>query len=211
MTISMEKLIDGYKGFFDHYFDEDHPLFRKLSSGQRPSIAVVACSDSRVDPAIILGAEPGDLFVIRNVANLIPPYEEGNGYHGTSAALEFAVTQLKVQHVILFGHSQCGGIRSMLEPIESLPEESFLRKWMELAEPARLATTKECGHQSIDEQVHFCSQQALIDSFRHLQTFPWVKQAEASGELAVHGWYFDIPTGRITTLDAKRGEFVDLL
>jgi carbonic anhydrase len=211
MSKNIKQLIKGYQEFQSHYFDGQNSTYDQLvRDGQKPNVMIIACSDSRVDPAIVLNCEPGDLFVVRNVANLVPPYENDQGYHGTSAALEFAVGGLGVQHIILFGHSQCGGIRSLVEQHETHKQHSFISKWMGIAEGAYQTTMKHHGEQALDERCEICAQQALVNSLENLKTFPWIIEKIKAGALELHAWYFDLSTGIIHAYDAEKGSFSDL-
>src|SRR5690606_20053974 len=134
MKKSLEKIIHGYQDFRKKYAEGDNSIMNKLSHhGQKPEIMVIACSDSRVDPAVILQCDPGDLFVVRNVANIVPPYENDNSHHGVSAALEFGICHLKVKHLVLLGHSQCGGIHALLDS-EGLGQNDFISNWVSLVD-----------------------------------------------------------------------------
>ena len=202
--MSLAQLLEGYGRFRRDHFDS--ALFKKLQSeGQMPKFLVLGCCDSRVDPAIILDCSPGDLFVIRNVANLVPPFENAGHYHGTSAALEFGVCNLGVEHVIVLGHSQCGGIRALIDGSSS-GSSSFIGSWMKIAEKAR---NEVIGRNLEDRSLQKeCEMQAILGSLENLLTFPWVKSRVESGHLQLHGWYFDIENG---TLHASRdGQFVQL-
>lgn len=211
MAQEIKKLIQGYKDFQNHYFEHNYALFSKLSQeGQRPKILVIACSDSRVDPAIVTNCRPGDLFVVRNVANLVPPYEQDHGYHGTSAALEFAVCTLGVRHIIVFGHTQCGGIAHLLQHPEEREGSTFVSKWMHLAATAYAKTLQENTEGSFEEKVARCSQHSLTDSLQNLQTFPWIADRVKKKELFLHGWQFNIATGGILTFDAVTKTFREL-
>lgn len=210
MTKEIDQLIQGYLDFRQKYFEEEDSSFQRLvEGGQRPKILVIACSDSRVDPAIVLKCEPGDLFVVRNVANLIPPYEPDNTYHSTSAALEFAVCHLGIKHIIVFGHTQCGGIQACLEGSNN--PNSFIGKWMQLAEGARARTLKEFGEASSLEQVHACGQYALMQSLENLRTFPWIKSLDEKQLLQIHGWYFELAKGRILAYNKLTSSFEELV
>jgi carbonic anhydrase len=197
------KLIEGYRRFRRRYFHEEPELFASLvARGQSPAVAVVACCDSRVDPAIIMDCEPGDLFTIRNVANLVPPYEIGGLYHGTSAALEFAVRVLRVGHIIVLGHAQCGGINALLESDGSgIVQGDFVSSWMRIAVQARDAALSEPSFSSFDMRRRYCEQAAIRVSIANLQTFPWIKERIESGKLRLHGWYFDIGSGDLIRLE----------
>ena len=210
MTIEMDYIIGGYKKFRQKYFDGNNSVFQDLKNKQSPKILVVACSDSRVDPSIILDCQPGDLFVVRNVANLVPPFENDDGHHGTSAALEFGVCVLNVRHIIIFGHSSCGGIRSLVENQATMQSGGFISKWMKLATPAYQETIKNYSNSSIDEQASNCAHFALIHSIKNLNTFPWIKSRVKDSKLSLHSWYFDIETGVIEEFNSKTGCFAGL-
>jgi carbonic anhydrase len=210
MTAEMDYIINGYKKFRQKYFDGNNSIFQDLKNKQSPKILVVACSDSRVDPSIILNCKPGDLFVVRNVANLVPPFENDDGHHGTSAALEFAVCFLEVKHIIVFGHSSCGGIRSLVENQATMQNGNFISKWMRLATPAYQKTIENYPTSSIDEQASNCAHFALINSLKNLSTFPWIRSRVDNGKLSLHSWYFNIETGAIEEFNAKTDCFDSL-
>lgn len=159
--------------------------------GQNPEIMVIACCDSRVDPALILQCEPGELFIVRNVANIVPPYEKDEAYHGTSAALEFGIRFLQVKHLVLLGHSQCGGINALLNG-DALHHDDFISKWVSLIDTP---LKHQCG---TDEYA----QLALKKSHQHCMTFPWLKDRIDNAKLQIHLWFFDIKSGQILAHDA---------
>lgn len=208
----IDKLIEGYKRFHANYFvgDEYERLFAELSRGQNPSTLVIACSDSRVDPAIIMDSEPGDLFVVRNVANLVPPYEIGGGYHGVSAALEFAVRNLKVEHVIVLGHQHCGGIKALVTGMPADAQSEFIQPWVNIAESARYKVFEEMPHAPVEEQLCACEKASILVSLENLRTFPWVAQAVSEGRLNLHGWYFDINSGTLSAHNRDLASFEPL-
>ena len=189
MEHSFKKILKGYNAFREKYVLSDQSIMHYLSRyGQKPEIMVVACCDSRVDPALILQCDPGDLFVVRNVANIIPPFEKDEAHHGTSAALEFGVCFLKVKHLILLGHSQCGGIQTLLEKQNTDSNTNdFINNWVSLVKP------HEC--QSLDADDY--AKRALQKSHAHSMTFPWICEKVHKKELFVHLWFFDIKTGQI--------------
>jgi len=195
------KLIEGYRRFHDNYFVADEQLFAELSQGQKPSTLVIACSDSRVDPAIVMDCKPGDLFVVRNVANLVPPYEKGGGYHGVSAALEFAVRALKVEHIIVLGHRQCGGIKALFEGIPDSMESEFIGPWVNMARRAADRVRADYPDSSADEKLCECEMGGIIVSLENLRTFPWIQSGLNEGTLKLHGWYFDIVSGEMRAYD----------
>lgn len=204
------RLIAGFRRFQNNYFRGDTELFDELKQGQQPGTLVIACSDSRVDPAILLDCAPGELFVVRNVANLVPPYEPDAGYHGVSAALEYAVRFLKVSHVIVLGHSQCGGIDGLLKGAADVSGE-FVARWVGIAEPARREVLQRLAGKSPEVRRRACEQAALLLSLDNLLTFPWVRERAELGELLLHGWYFDLERGELLSYDAQNGLFRPLV
>ena len=191
------KLIAGFRKFQANYFRGDNELFSQLKMGQQPKTLVIACSDSRVDPSLLLTSEPGDLFVIRNVANLVPPYEPDSHYHGVSSALEYAVCHLGVEHIIVLGHSQCGGIAGLMSSTCNCDIGEFIGRWVSLAEPAKNKVKQELQGKSAELQTRACEQTAIMLSLDNLLSFPWVKQQVQEQKLFLHGWYFDIQRGEL--------------
>ena len=191
---SVAKLTAGFKKFRDDGFQEKRATYEALvDRGQHPKVALIACSDSRVDPATVLQADPGDLFVVRNVANLVPPDERGGQYHGTSAALEYAVEHLEVGHLIVLGHAHCGGIRSMFAKTgEGSEGNQFVLPWMSLVRSAYLRVQGTMPHASEDEKARVCEQSAVLVSLENLMTFPAIRERVSDGRLHLHGWYIDI-------------------
>lgn len=206
----IKKLITGFARFRSKYFDDQPALFEKLSrQGQAPHIMVIACCDARVDPAIITDSDPGDLFVVRNVANLVPPCETGGGYHGTSAALEFAVCGLKVSHIVVLGHSHCGGVHTLLQGANT-QQGDFIGPWMALAEGACQRVNASQAHASEMARQRACEQAVVRVSLKNLQTFPWIRERVERGDLRLHGWYFDIDGGDLLCYDEKNDSFANL-
>ncbi len=204
---SPEQLIAGFKRFREHSFADDNARFRDLVQfGQTPSTLVVGCCDSRVDPALILDCAPGDLFVIRNVANLVPPAENQGHYHGTSAALEFGVRNLAVQHIIVLGHAQCGGIHALLEGGVA-GDDSFISEWMTIADAARQQIERQYAGARSEARHRACEKQAILVSLKNLMTFSWIRDRVEQGSLALHGWYFDIERGELLGFNPASGVF----
>lgn len=200
MQKSFNKLIDGYSQFRDKYVHGDNSIMQYLADhGQKPEVMVVSCCDSRVDPAVILQCEPGDLFVVRNVANIIPPYENDNMHHGTSAALELGVCFLNVKHLILLGHSQCGGINILLDNLH--PEQNdFITSWVSLIK------TPHTEHLSCDDYAKL----ALHFSLENCLTFPWIKERVEQKTLMIHLWFFDVKSGQILNYSAEQQQYQPL-
>jgi carbonic anhydrase len=197
--MTVDALIDGYRRFRAETWPRERARFEELAArGQSPHTMVIACSDSRVDPQMIFSAGPGELFVLRNVANLVPPYMPDALFHGTSAAVEFAVRVLKVGRIVVMGHALCGGIRAVLE---GTPPEAadFVAGWIRIAERAR-AVALRCD--SPDERQEVAEHEAVRISLDNLMTFPWVAEAVAEGRLTLHGAHFGVATGRLVLVPA---------
>jgi len=189
MQNSFSKLLRGYELFRDKYVHGDQAIMQYLSYyGQQPEIMVVSCCDSRVDPALILQCDPGDLFIVRNVANIIPPYEKDEAHHGTSAALEFGICYLQVKHLILLGHSQCGGIQALLNA-KNGDQNDFINNWVSLIK------TDNAEQHHTDDYAKL----ALKKSYQHCLTFPWILNKVEHNQLIIHLWFFDIQSGQIFT------------
>ncbi|MCX7337854.1 MAG: carbonic anhydrase [Alphaproteobacteria bacterium] len=211
MPNEINDLILGCNQFHQKYFCDGDVVFRELiKNGQHPKTLVVSCSDSRVDPAILMNCKPGDLFVIRNVANLIPPFENDNTHHGTSAALEFGICSLGIRHVIVLGHSQCGGIQSLFADPKPNKENSFLSKWMELVHPIYDSVMHDYATDCIDIKTEACSHRALIHSLKNLETFPWIQERIATGRLFLHAWYFELSKGKFLAFNKDKHCFEEL-
>lgn len=190
MTIN--RLIDGFKSFRETYYEEQPDFYRLLvEKGQKPDVMVIACSDSRVNPSIIAKAKPGELFIVRNVANLVPPYAPDSNYHGTSAAIEFAVRDLMVSHIIILGHSHCGGIRGLCEGHKDEGRREFIDGWMSIVEHVRDDTLQG------KEQHRHLEREAVKVSLSNLLSFPWIKSRVDEGSLELHGWLFDLEAGEL--------------
>ncbi|MDP3845059.1 MAG: carbonic anhydrase [Pseudomonas sp.] len=199
------QFIAGFRHFQEKYFSAEQELFEQLRQGQRPKVLIVACADSRVDPALLMGAEPGDLFVVRNVANLVPPYEPGGSFASVPAALEFAVLALAVEHVIVLGHAQCGGIHALMSNCAAGGE--FIGKWMSIATPARQRVLAELPSKPLALQSRACEQAAILVSLENLLSYPWIAQRVAAGTMHLHGWYFDMAQGSLLHYNPARNSF----
>ncbi|HYD36292.1 MAG TPA: carbonic anhydrase [Allosphingosinicella sp.] len=202
---SLDTLIDGYRRFRETGWARERERWSRLAEGQSPSVMVIACSDSRVDPTQIFDAGPGEMFVVRNVAALVPPYETTAGHHGVSAALEFAVTQLRVDEIVVMGHGYCGGCAAALTGQFDEAEHGeghFIADWIELLREARDKVRAERG-----EDFRAMEMEGVRVSLANLRTFPWVKERELDGRLKLHGAYFAISDGVLHLLDESSGEF----
>ncbi len=201
----MDPLIEGHLRFRAVTWPAERDRYESLAKlGQSPETMVIACSDSRVDPQTVFGAIPGELFVVRNVAGLVPPYTPDTGYHGTSAALEFAVRVLKVARIAVLGHALCGGVLSMVEGAPGVARD-FVEPWMRIAEPALQAIPRQLSR---DDRLCACEMEVVRLSLNNLLTFPWIREAVDAGTLRLQGFRFDIRSGLLTTL--VDGRFVQV-
>jgi carbonic anhydrase len=198
--------IEGFKKFRNEWFHKPIDAVKEVFSAQSPKTLVISCSDSRVDPAILFGTDPGDIFVIRNVANLVPPFIKDSSFHGISAAVEYAVLGLNVRDIIILGHSHCGGIHALLSPHSA---GEFLPAWLNIASGAFLRVKIE-EYDSEEELARACEKEAILISLGNLLTFPWISERIAKGELAVHGWYFDLEHGRLERWSPKEKKFLEI-
>jgi len=202
-----DRLLVGFRHFKQQSYPAQIEAYRRLASGQRPRTMIVACSDSRVDPSAIFSAGPGELFVVRNVANLVPPFAADRSYHGTSAALEFAVTGLEVEQIVVMGHGQCGGIQACLAAARGRAASYFIGQWVEIAAPAREAVM--AGHAGAPEAElqHQLEMESIRRSLANLKTFPFVRDAMETRGMALDGAWFAIAEGDLHWLDRQTGQF----
>ena len=203
-----QKLIDGYTAFHKSYFEENPALYTALAdSGQNPEALVIACSDSRIDPAIVTTSQPGDLFVVRNVAAIVPPYENDSRRHGTSAAIEFAVKVLKIKHIIVMGHALCGGIQALANKEDTNEIFDFIGPWMSVGSTALEAVEKSLHDADPQVRQKALEQAVILLSLNNLMSFPWVREKATQGSLALHGWYFDLKRGVLEEYDPATSSF----
>ena len=202
-------LVDGYRRFRSNEWKIERERWAELAEGQSPKVMVLACSDSRVEPAIIFDARPGEMFVVRNVAALAPPYETTPGHHGVSAALEFAVTQLEVEEIIVLGHGSCGGCAASLTgQFDGAPHGAghFIASWVSLLDEARNSVLAK--HDTIDrEALTEMELRGVQVSLANLRTFPFVAEREKAGKLTLHGCHFSIADGKLYVLDEADNTF----
>ncbi|MEW6437328.1 MAG: carbonic anhydrase [Pseudomonadota bacterium] len=207
------RLIEGYEVFLHGRFRREQGHYRELADrGQSPKVLLIGCCDSRAAPEVIFDADPGEIFVLRNIANLIPPYEPDSERHGTSAALEYAIKVLKVPHVVVMGHAMCGGIRAYVDTqaggeVQLAPGD-FIGQWISLLGPA--AHKIGPRNEPVAAYAERLGRAAIIESLANLRTFPDVRAAEQAGDLALHGAYFDVADGRLFGLDKATGAFLPL-
>jgi carbonic anhydrase len=205
----LDQLIDGYHRFRTKDWARERDRWSELAEGQSPRVMILSCADSRVDPAHIFDARPGEIFVVRNIAGLAPPYETSQGFHGVSAALEFAVTQLRVEEILVMGHGLCGGCAAALtgQFDETEPGEGhFIADWVRMLDDAR--DKVRADHPELNrEAFREMEREAVRVSLANLRTFPWISEREDAGELQLHGGHFAIAEGRLYMLDEAEGDF----
>ncbi|MEN9888788.1 MAG: hypothetical protein RL559_825 [Pseudomonadota bacterium] len=196
-----DELLQRLRQFHSDYFPRHQQRFQDLvAHGQHPKTLFIGCSDSRLVPYLLTGAEPGDLFIVRNVGAFVPPYDGSHGLHGTTAAIEFAVLSLKVEHIIVCGHTHCGAIRAAYE---GAPEEAInLHNWLQLANEALLPV------QTSPEALYRTEQRSVVLQLERLLQYPMVRRAVEAGQLQLHGWHFVIEQGQVHVFDAQQGAFV---
>jgi carbonic anhydrase len=201
-------LISGYQTFTSQRLPTEQSRFRELSErGQSPEVMVIGCCDSRVSPEVIFDASPGELFVVRNIANLVPVYQPDGGAHGVSAALEYSVQVLKVKHIVVLGHAQCGGIRAFVDNAAPLSPGDFIGRWMSMfIKPGEKVEIRD--HETMTDFATRIEKAAVMRSLENLLTFPFVKSAIIRGELQLHGAYFGVAMGSLSVLDQAAKEFV---
>ncbi|MFO1154871.1 MAG: carbonic anhydrase [Rhodospirillales bacterium] len=207
----LHKLTMGFLDFQRETFPAKQELFAQLALKQQPKILMVACSDSRVDPALLANADPGDIFMIRNVANLVPPFAHDESKHGTSAALEFGVMALGVEHIIVLGHIGCGGIEALLTADRVLDRKhAFIFNWLQIADEARRRTLIKSRHLSLTEQLRCLEEECIKTSLANLLTFPWIEERVRDGRIQLHGWHFDLHSGRVHCYVPEKNAFLPL-
>ncbi len=198
------RLVDGHRAFVDTRLPLERSRFEKLAAaGQRPEVMVICCCDSRVSPEVIFDAHPGELFVVRNVANLVPPYSPSGFTHGVSAALEFAVQGLEVKYIVVMGHTHCGGIRAYSEHRNRLNPGDFIDNWMSLIAPAAAAVGDNDGADYLSR----LEQASIVATIGNLMTFPWIKSRVEDRQLELLGAHFDVGTGDLTVYDRASRTF----
>ncbi len=204
-----DRLLRGYQSFIKNHFSYKTEHYRKLAlEGQKPEVLVIACCDSRAIPEMIFDANPGEIFMLRNVANLVPPFSPDSKYHATSAAIEYAVRLLEVKHIVVLGHARCGGVRTALEgTCNSLLSSDFICQWISLLAPAAKIVASNKSRITQEEQTAL-EQLSILHSLRNLETFPWIKERKDQGTLMLHGAWFDILNGSLWSLEPETGNFV---
>lgn len=212
MSSFPETLTDRYRRFKHRIYVPNADQYEELATyGQDPKIMLISCCDSRVDPETIFNAMPGELFIIRNVANLVPPYETSGKFHGVSAAIEFAVLNLRIQHLVVMGHAGCGGVKAALDQSAAIQTEAqFISRWMSMLDDARLRVLAANQMSTAEKKLDALEKEGVKTSIKNLRTFPFVADRENKGKLNLHGAHFDIKTGTLSVLNHSRGEFLPL-
>lgn len=205
----IERFIRGFGRFQQQYLREPAAL-DNLRSGQHPTTLLIGCCDSRVDPALLMGSDPGDIFVVRNIANLVPPCTP-DAPPGVSSAIEFAVCGLEVARIVVLGHARCGGIRALMQGGRVTEETDFVARWMKIAEPVRQDVLRALPHKHEDGQCRAAEQASILHSLDNLMSYPWIRRRVDEGKLALHGWYFDIDTGSLLAYSPRKQEFLNLV
>jgi Carbonic anhydrase len=202
-----QHLLDGYRAFTSQRLPTEQTRYRELSErGQSPAVMVIGCCDSRVSPEVIFDAGPGELFVMRNVANLVPVYQPDANAHGVSAALEYAVNVLRIKHIVVLGHAQCGGIRAFIDKAAPLSPGDFIGRWMAMfIKPGEVVEQRE--RETMQEFTIRIEKAAVFRSLENLMTFPFVRARVESGDMKLHGAYFGVAEGSLFVLDPEAKEF----
>jgi carbonic anhydrase len=204
-------LVDGYRSFVESHLRHEQERYRELATtGQSPSIMVIGCCDSRVSPEVIFSAGPGELFVVRNVANIVPPYEPDENLHGVSAAIEFGVAELKVKHIVVFGHAECGGVKAFAEDTEPLSPSDFIGKWMSTMAPAVEAIGPR-HDLAWPDYLRKLEKANVMNSLDNLMTFPILRQLVDKQDISIHGAYFGVATGQLFVLNPATKQFIPVL
>jgi len=207
MAAFPDRLISGYRSFARDRLSAEQSRYRELAEhGQAPEIMLIGCCDSRVSPEVIFDAGPGEMFVVRNVANIVPPYEPDGNAHGVSAALEFGVQVLRVKHIVVLGHAQCGGIKALVQDTAPLSPGDFIGRWMALLAPT-LDANPRAPNEELADFITRIEQRAILRSLDNLMTFPCISILAERGKVQLHGAYFGVARGSLSVLDRKTEEF----
>lgn len=208
---NIAKFLEGFKKFRNENFLPRKAHYEDLAiNGQSPDVMIISCSDSRVALQTLLDAESGELFVVRNVANLVPHFAEGDMHLSTTAALEFAVVHLKISDIIIMGHSECGGIHTLMTSIEK-NEPCNITSWVSSYDEIREVVMQQYHDKSFDEKCHACEKLAVIQSLEHLAEYPWIKERLDDGSLRCHPWYYDLKEGMIYEIQQPSGDLRPLI
>jgi carbonic anhydrase len=208
--MNLEEYAQGNKLFKSYFKKNKEALLQLVTSGQSPKALFIGCSDSRVIPDLMVQSDPGDLFVIRNVGNFVPPYKPDEDFHATASGIEYAVSVLKVQEIIICGHTHCGACNALYEEIDD-PSLIHTKKWLELGESAKTSAVLSLGaNANKEELLRLTEKLSIIKQIENILTYPIVKKRFEDGNLSIHGWYYDIETGSIDYYNAEKYEFLPL-
>lgn len=210
--MKINDLVKGNKKFREVSFPKfESDVQGLVENGQKPEILFIGCSDSRVTPDLMLDTKPGDMFILRNVGNFIPPYNLDNDYHGTSAVIEYAVNVLGVKHIIVCGHSHCGACKSLYSDLDNSPELAQIKKWLELGKKAKEYTLLAIHDKSEKEKLYRTTERiSIVHQMENLLTFPYVEEKVKTGDIQIHGWYYHIENGNIEYYDGAECSFKPL-
>ncbi|MBI1212217.1 MAG: carbonic anhydrase [Alphaproteobacteria bacterium] len=204
---AVDRLVQGYRQFRRTKFLWKRNLYKRLTKGQHPKVMIIACSDSRVSPTAVLNTGPGEVFIARNVANIVPPHDPDAAPRSLAAAIEFAVKVLRVEHIVVMGHGRCGGVAALVSHGRGLPETQYLQPWVDIAAPALDLLPDESSGMTAAE-VARASEYAVVKlSLKNLQTYPWVRERMEGGKLSLHGWHFAIFDGALVRLNPDTDQF----
>ena len=203
----MQKLLDGIVKFKRSDFESHKDLFKQLKSKQKPHTLFISCSDSRIDPNLITGTLPGELFIVRNIANLVPPYREAEEFLSTTAAIEYAVNALEVENIIVCGHSNCGGCAAALNPDKIKTALPHTKKWLELTGPVTERVLSEIPSEEPEAREWMMEQANVIEQLKHLLSYPYIRDRVQSDKLILSGWHYIIETGEVFIYDKTEEEF----
>jgi carbonic anhydrase len=207
--MATERLIDGYRKFRRTTFRRQQGKYKRLArQGQSPKVLVIGCSDSRVSPSVVFGAQPGDIFVARNIANIVPPHDPDGRPRSIGAVVEYAVKVLEVTDIVVKGHARCGGVAALVNDGHGLPETDYLKPWVDVAAPARKLFPPNFENLSREEQRLAAELAVIQNSVINLSGFPWVRERMEEDRLRIHGWHFDFESGVLLLHDAESGEWV---
>lgn len=207
----MKKLYKGIHKFQKAYFKKEEDFFKRISKGQTPEVLFITCSDSRVDPTLVTQSKPGELFIVRNVGNIVPPYDAIKDKNSVAAAVEFAVLGLKVKDIIVCGHSNCGAMQALFKDEKELDNMPHLRDWLKIALPAKDTIDKFCQHSTGESRQRITEEENILAQLKNIQTYPFVERALKKGRLHLHGWYYNIETGRICAYNPNKDMFEEIV
>lgn len=207
----MKKIYKGIHKFQESYFKKEEEFFKRLSRKQEADALFIACADSRVDPNLVTQSKPGELFIVRNVGNIIPPYDDIKDKNSVAAAIEFAVLMLRVTDIIVCGHSNCGAMQALDKDESELENMPHLKNWLEIASPVKAAADAYCSDYPNESRQRVIEKENILAQLKNIQTYPFVTQALEKGALYLHGWYYDIYTGKVYSYNPATYAFEDIV